>query len=96
MAELRPHGNDVRSFVIIATFSDNLIKLMPSYKNFCRRTFVLGLAMVSLAFCLSCNNNYNAYGTPTPSATSGFKHRIMLTNAFAGTQIIINADNDAV
>ena len=32
----------------------------------------------------------------TPGATSGFKHRIMLTNSFAGTIIIINAQNDVV
>lgn len=54
------------------------------------------IALLTLALCLSCNNNYNVYGVPTPSATSGFKHRIMVTNAYNGSVVIINADNDVV
>lgn len=68
---------------------------MSSYTNSFRRIGVFLLAVVSLTLCLSCNNNNYYYGT-TPSATSGFKHRIVLTNAYNGTNIIINADNDVV
>lgn len=69
---------------------------MSSYKNRSRNKFVLAVVLVSFAVCLSCGNNYNYYGTPTPSATSGYKHRIMVTNAFAGDITIINAANDMV
>jgi hypothetical protein len=85
-----------RSFVIIAFFSDILIKFMSSYKNVCRCAFFGLLALGSLVFSLSCGNNNNIYGVATPSATSGFKHRIMVTNAFAGTNVLVNADNDVV
>jgi len=68
---------------------------MSFYKNFCWRLFVPLLALASLALCLACGSN-NYYGYASPSATSGFKHRVYLTNAYAGTIIILNADNDEV
>jgi len=70
---------------------------MSLSKNYVCRAMFIVVALASLALCLACNNNnYNYYGYSTPSATSGFKHRIMLTNAYAGTIIILNADNDMV
>lgn len=69
---------------------------MSLYKKYICRAIALVLALVSLALCLSCSSNYNNYGYANPSATSGFKHRVMLTNAFAGSIIIINSDNDFV
>src|SRR5581483_3132063 len=86
----------MRSFVIIATFSDILHKFMSLYKNYACRAISLVLALAAVAFCLSCSNNNNPYGYANPSATSGFKHRVMVTNAFQGTIIILNSDNDFV
>jgi hypothetical protein len=70
---------------------------MPLYKNYVCRAMVIVVALAALAICLSCgNNNYNYYGYQNPSATSGFQHRVMLTNAYAGTVVILNPDNDVV
>ncbi len=88
------HAGALESFVIIATFTDILHKFMSLFKNYASRTLYFVLALASLAFTLSCSNNYNYYGYQNPSATSGFKHRVMLTNAFAGSVVILNADND--
>src|SRR3974390_722689 len=68
---------------------------MSLFKNSFLRSSVSVLAVLSLAICLSCGSSNN-YGVATPGATSGFKHRVYLTNSFAGTTIILNADNDQV
>jgi hypothetical protein len=67
---------------------------MSLFKKYICRAIGFVVALTFLAFSLSCGNNYNYYGYQNPSATSGFKHRVMLTNAFQGTVVIFNADND--
>jgi len=68
---------------------------MSLYKNLFLRASVSLVAVLSLACCLSCGSS-NPYGIATPGSTSGFKHRIFVTNSYAGTTIILNADNDVV
>ncbi len=53
------------------------------------------LTLVALLALLSCGNSYNN-PIQNPGPTSNFKHRILLTNAYAGTMIILNADNDEI
>lgn len=68
---------------------------MSLHRNSSLRLLTGLMALVSLAFCLSCgNNNYNYYGYASPSATSGYKHRILVSNSYAGTLQIINAVNN--
>ena len=67
---------------------------MSSYKHTCLRITKYVLALVLSALLLSCSNNSNYYGYTSPSATSGFKHRVMVSNSFAGTILIFDADKD--
>ncbi len=69
---------------------------MSFSEHFSRRKFACAIALTLACFCLSCGNNYDYYGNPTPSAVSGYKHRVLLTNAYAGTTIILNADDDVI
>jgi len=85
----------MRSFVIIGTFSDNLLNFMSCYRKFFLRAVACVLALTALVFLVSCGTSYNN-ATSNPGTTSKFKHRIYVTNAFAGTLIIFNADNDQV
>ncbi|MGZ4816945.1 MAG: YncE family protein [Terriglobales bacterium] len=67
---------------------------MASYRNLFR-VLSSAFAFAALALFTSCGTSYNN-ATTNPGATSKFKHRIYLTNAYAGTTIILNADNDQV
>ena len=83
------------SFVIIAFFNDIPINFMSFYRNSSWRLLTCLMALVSLSFCLSCgNNNYNGYGYASPSSTSGYKHRILVSNSYVGSLLIINAVNN--
>jgi len=81
------------SFAIIAFFSDIPINFMSFYRNSTLRISTCLIALLSLSFCLSCGNNYNSYSVG-PNQTSGYKHRILVSNAYNGSLLIINAANN--
>jgi hypothetical protein len=83
------------SFVIIGVFTDIPDNFMSSSKKLFVRSIASILGGLLLLSCLSCgNSNYNGY--TAPGKTSKFKHRVLVTNSFAGTTILLNSDNEVV
>ena len=68
---------------------------MTDHRNSPLRAFGCAAALITLIFLISCGTSYNN-PINNPGPTSKFKHRIYLTNAYAGTTIIMNADNDEI
>jgi len=67
---------------------------MSCYRKFFVRMSASAISLAALVLFTACGNSYS--GTTSTGSTSKFKHRIYLTNALAGTIIIMNADNDQV
>jgi hypothetical protein len=53
------------------------------------------LLFAGLTVLTSCGTNYNN-GNQKTGATSKFKHRVFVTNAFAGTVLIFNAETNVI
>jgi hypothetical protein len=81
-------------FVIIAFFNDNPIKFMSFYRNPSLRILTSFVALLLFAIIVACGNNNTSYGYVSPSATSGYKHRILVSNSYNGNIMIINAANN--
>ena len=94
LRRLRAKPDGAGSFVIIAFFNDNPIKFMSFYRNPSLRILSSFLALLSLAFTVACGNSNNYYGYTSPNATSGYKHRVLVSNTYNGNLLIVNADNN--
>jgi hypothetical protein len=69
---------------------------MSRYRNSSTSKLGCVFALCLLLLFTSCGTNYNNNNNNSSSSVSKWKHRILLTNSFAGTTYILNADDDLV
>jgi hypothetical protein len=88
-------GRDCEVLCYNRDFTNILPDYMTHHRNFLVRTFGCAAVLIASLILLSCGNSYSN-PVQNPGATSKFKHRVLVTNAFAGTTLILNADNDQI